>query len=190
MWLPHLLLICFSRDRFTPATLVPSQVPLYLESCNRPLWSAIIRDFPLPIHHTHTATLHQLSIMNALARSCLFCGKRQWHTISRTSSSQTPKTIPEEDCHNKESLVSTVRPYIQEQTPVVLRGAVVRANAVEQWKSWEYLESAVDADTVCHVEVGGNYSQSERCDLRFGDYLAYLRLFEERHGRSRKQSAT
>jgi len=92
--------------------------------------------------------------------------------------------MSEEDCHDKQSLVETIRPYIENQSPVVLRGAVTHASAIGRWKSWDYFETVVDADTTCHVEVGGNYSQSQRADIRFGDYLAYLRFFEERYGRS------
>jgi Cupin-like domain len=98
-------------------------------------------------------------------------------------------TVPmsEEDCHgNKESLVETIRPYVRDRTPVMLRGAALHARAIECWKTWNYFESAVDGDTPCHVEVGGNYAHSQICNIRFGDYLAYLRAFEERYGRSGK----
>jgi lysine-specific demethylase 8 len=109
--------------------------------------------------------------------------------LARKITSQLVSTVPilEEDCRDKTSLVATVRPYIQNQTPVILRGAASRANAganaVECWKTWDHFEATVDGDTPCHVEVGGNYAQSQRCDIRFGDYLSYMRMFEERHGR-------
>jgi lysine-specific demethylase 8 len=90
----------------------------------------------------------------------------------------------EENCHDKQSLVETIRPHVESQTPVVLREAVARAPAMQLWKSWDYLETAVDTKTPCHVEVGGNYAHSQRCDIRFGDYLAYLRFFQEKYGRS------
>lgn len=98
--------------------------------------------------------------------------------------------MPEESCIDSKSLVEIVRPHFENQTPVVLRGAVANARAIQQWKSWDYFETTVDGDTSCHVEVGGNYTQSQRCDIRFGDYLMYLKFFEERHGRSASDSIT
>lgn len=68
--------------------------------------------------------------------------------------------------------------------PVVIRGAVLDASAIQRWKEWDHFENIINTETPCHVEVGGNYAQSQRCDLHFGDYITYLRLFQERHGRS------
>jgi len=80
-------------------------------------------------------------------------------------------------------IANRLDPYFLDQRPVVFRKVYAQVPAIERWKNWDYIENAVDCNSPCHVEVGGNYSQSERCDMRFGDYLAYLRLFEEKYGR-------
>jgi hypothetical protein len=87
-------------------------------------------------------------------------------------------------------LAEIIAPYYQQQTPVVLRGAVANAKAVSEWKSWEYLQSTVNDDASCHVELGGNYSASsaERSDIRFHDFLTYMQLFEEQRGRRAQES--
>lgn len=76
-----------------------------------------------------------------------------------------------------------LRPYFLDQRPVVIRQAMMGAPALQRWKDWGYLEQLVDREAICHVEMGGNYSTSKRVDIRLGDYFAYIRLFEERHGR-------
>lgn len=109
-------------------------------------------------------------------------GMRQ--TRPFTSQAAMSRPMAEKDCHDKRILVEVMRPYVENQTPLVVRGAVADQDAVERWKYWDHLESVVGNETTCHVEVGGNYVQSQRADLQFGDYLAYLRFYEERHGRS------
>lgn len=82
---------------------------------------------------------------------------------------------------------AAVRPYFLSKHPVVVRQAMIAAPAVQNWNDWSYFEQKVDLGAVCHAEIGGgNYSRSsdQRAEIRFGDYLAYLRLFEERYGRS------
>lgn len=82
---------------------------------------------------------------------------------------------------------AAVRPYFLSKHPVVVRQAMIAAPAVQNWNDWSYFEQKVDLGAVCHVEIGGgNYSRSsdQRAEIRLGDYLGYLRLFEERYGRS------
>jgi hypothetical protein len=92
----------------------------------------------------------------------------------------------------QELLAEKIAPYYQQQTPVVLRGAVANAKAVSEWKSWEYLRRTVSDDATCHVELGGNYSasSSERSDIRFQDFLYYMQLFEEQHGRRAQEGVS
>jgi len=82
------------------------------------------------------------------------------------------------------SMTGALEPYYQKKEPAVFRQAVASARAYNNWNDWDYIENIVDINTICHVEVGGNYATSERSDIRFGDYLAYLRFFEEKHGRA------
>ncbi len=103
--------------------------------------------------------------------------------MASQASTQTTR-LAEQECTDKQDLVESMRPFVMNETPVIVRGAVAHYDAVERWKSWDYLESIVDRETTCHVEVGGNYSQSQRADLQFGDYIMYMRFFEENYGRS------
>jgi hypothetical protein len=90
-----------------------------------------------------------------------------------------------DEATTQDIVAEKIAPYYQQQTPVVLRGAVANAKAVSEWKSWDYLQRLVSDDAVCHVELGGNYSASsaERSDIRFQDFLTYMQLFEEQRGR-------
>jgi [histone H3]-dimethyl/trimethyl-L-lysine36 demethylase len=77
-----------------------------------------------------------------------------------------------------------LEPYFLRKQPVVLRGAVSNQSAIQLWKSWDHLEQIVDGNTTVAVEIGGNYASTEKNEIRFGDYISYLRFFEERYGRS------
>ena len=94
--------------------------------------------------------------------------------------------IDETDCLGvtEQLLTEALRDHYERRVPIILRGAVSNQQAILRWKDWDYLEIAADPNTLCHAEVGGNYTESERIDIHFGDYVAYLRLFEERYGRS------
>jgi [protein]-arginine 3-hydroxylase / protease len=87
----------------------------------------------------------------------------------------------------QDDVASIIRPYYQDQRPVVVRGAVKDAPATRLWTTWEYWQQIVAKDEVMvTVEMGGSYGseQSERAEIPFLDYLQYLKMFEERHGRS------
>lgn len=139
---------------------------------------------PFPISHVHAriVAMRAKAISRACSRKSRVGGAlgRQ----ARGVASQETTTLAEKDCTAKHDLAETMRPYVKDEVPVALRGAVAHHDAVERWKSWDHLESIVDRETTCHVEVGGNYSQSQRADLHFGDYIMYMRFFEERYGRS------
>ena len=77
-----------------------------------------------------------------------------------------------------------LEPYFLKKEPVVLRGAVSNQPAIQLWKSWDHLEQQVDGNTTFAVEFGANYSSTEKTEIRFEDYISYLRFFEERYGRS------
>jgi hypothetical protein len=101
----------------------------------------------------------------------------------RSISTQT-KPIDEIQASDGPLLSEALRPYFSSKQPVVVRQAMNGASALQNWKDWSYFEQVVDKDTPCDVELGGNYSKSERSEIRFGDYLAYLEFFQERYGRS------
>jgi len=83
-----------------------------------------------------------------------------------------------------EDLTPILEPFFNEKQPVVLRGAVAHLPAMQLWKSWDHLDQNVDRHTSCAVEIGGSYTSCHTSNISFGDFIAYLRFFEERHGRS------
>ena len=117
------------------------------------------------------------------------------------SSSSEAKEIPECDVSvkNKEGdthlevsalAAELMRPSFDHQTPLVLRNLLSstpkNARALQAFSYWDYWENhAEDNSTLdCHVELGGNYSQSEIADVPLAEFLSYLRYFEARFGRS------
>ncbi len=106
-----------------------------------------------------------------------------------SSSALASTNIQEHDCkhHSHEQITELVRTHFESQTPVLLRHAAQQLPATRNWTSWEYLEETAGFDTPCFAEIGGNYATTSadetRCHIRFGDYISYLRFFEERHGR-------
>ncbi len=122
-------------------------------------------------------------------------------TTRRSSSSSAAFLLPsvqieEHDCakSTQDQMTEIVRPHCQSQTPVLLRHAVQDMPALQTWTSWDYLEQAAGSDTACFAELGGNYATTPaaetRCHIPFGDYISYLRLFEERHGRRPTNAST
>jgi len=96
-----------------------------------------------------------------------------------------------------------MQPHYDDQTPVVLRNLLLHTTTIksvpknagamlELFPHWDYWQLRVPATSDCHVELGGNYSQSQIVDMPFHDYLAYLRVFEDRFGRRKEhqQQAT
>jgi hypothetical protein len=86
---------------------------------------------------------------------------------------------------NQQDIADALRPHYKNQTPVVLRGAIVTAPAIEKWQSLDYLQETVGDDEMGCVEIGGSYGSidADRPEIPFVDYLQYIQLFEERHGR-------
>jgi lysine-specific demethylase 8 len=85
---------------------------------------------------------------------------------------------------SQQDIADALRPHYKNQTPVVLRGAIGTAPAIDSWQSLEYLQETVGDDAM-GVEIGGTYGSvtAERPEIPFGAYIQYLQLFEERHGR-------
>ena len=84
------------------------------------------------------------------------------------------------------SLANAIRPHFETQSPVVLRGAVSKAPAIELWKSLDYWRKTVGHE-VAKVEIGGSYAntdgESATAEIPVEGYLQYLEAFEERHGK-------
>jgi hypothetical protein len=96
------------------------------------------------------------------------------------------------------ALAAIVKPYHENQQPVVVRGVVTEAPATTLWSSWDYWHETTTTmatatgekrngeDPMVAVEIGGSYglNGSERAEIPFSAYLQFLKLFEERHGRN------
>lgn len=80
--------------------------------------------------------------------------------------------------------METFREHYLRQEPVLLRQLAREFPALERWKSLDYLEAAVGPEVTCDCEVGGTYNDSARLTLPFGEYLTYLRLWDETYGSS------
>jgi len=88
----------------------------------------------------------------------------------------------------QQDLAEKLAPHFQSQTPVVFKDftPISKSDAVYCWKSLDYLRLAVGENVMCSVEMGGVYSDPavEKTEICFGDYLDYVRYFEERYGRT------
>ena len=96
----------------------------------------------------------------------------------------------------QENLSNTIRPYYEQQRPVVLRGAISTFPALDKWQSWDYLEATLSSEKSTNqvtgaVEIGGSYgsTNSERAEISVLDYIQYLKFFEEKHGRQGPEDA-
>lgn len=83
---------------------------------------------------------------------------------------------------------NAIRPYFLNQRPVLLKNFYqssfsCNSPALQHWTQREYLLEKVGRDTSCSVEIGGSYSDSSigRPDITFGDFLHYMKLWEERY---------
>jgi hypothetical protein len=97
------------------------------------------------------------------------------------------KLVDKSSSNHQAALADSIRPYFEQQTPVILRGASSssEAPALHRWQNltttWpDYLPP----HQMGGVEIGGSYSSdsTDRAEIPMLDYLQYLRLFEERHG--------
>ncbi len=88
----------------------------------------------------------------------------------------------------QEEVANAVRPYFHRQLPVLLQGlnSISNCRAMESWSSLDYLQSKVGEDTPCFVEVGGSYANSDvqRPEITVGDYILYMKMFQDKYERS------
>ncbi len=108
------------------------------------------------------------------------------HRHSFSSLIFTPIAEVDTGDSSNDDLADIIRPYFEKQTPVVLRGATAKAPAIHRWPNltttWGH---DLSLDQRAAVEIGGSYSstKSDRAEIPIHNYLDYLKLFEERHGR-------
>ena len=82
-------------------------------------------------------------------------------------------------------LADAIRPQFDNKTPMVFRGACQSMPAFQKWSDSSYFPETLPPSETGAVEIGGSYSsgQTDRAEIPIQDYLQYLKLFEERHGR-------
>eukprot|EP00594_Rhizosolenia_setigera_P003083 CAMPEP_0178946906 /NCGR_PEP_ID=MMETSP0789-20121207/4545_1 /TAXON_ID=3005 /ORGANISM="Rhizosolenia setigera, Strain CCMP 1694" /LENGTH=283 /DNA_ID=CAMNT_0020626949 /DNA_START=180 /DNA_END=1031 /DNA_ORIENTATION=+ len=87
--------------------------------------------------------------------------------------------------YTQTDIAHSLREHYGWQAPVVLRGACLNTEAVKKWGDLEYLESKVGEQTICEVEIGSSYNDPDmvKPQIPFGQYLDYIRLFEDKYGR-------
>mmetsp|Transcript_18991 Transcript_18991/g.47040 ORF Transcript_18991/g.47040 Transcript_18991/m.47040 type:complete len:300 (-) Transcript_18991:357-1256(-) len=113
-----------------------------------------------------------------------------WKIQKRCQSSITEVSISGSGSSFNDQLVSELQPNFERQEPLLLRGVVSEAPAIELWTSLEYWQSSVGQE-MAKVEIGGSYAstggsdgESSTAEIPVEGYLQYLKLFEERHGKS------
>ena len=95
---------------------------------------------------------------------------------------------------DQEALADLIRPFFLKQSAVVLRGGAAPFDAINKWSNkqrhnntWDYLQQQLSSSSYMGaVELGGSYSHesSQRAEIPIHDYITYLQMFEERHGRT------
>jgi len=95
---------------------------------------------------------------------------------------------------DQEVLAGLIRPFVLQQSPAVLRGAAAPFDAINKWSNhksqnnpWEYLQQQLSSSSLMGaVELGGSYAHetSQRAEIPIHDYITYLQMFEDRHGRT------
>ena len=85
--------------------------------------------------------------------------------------------------HFQQTLADTVRPYYEQHTPVVLRGAARHVPALRTWPDLHhYLAPKIGPHRLFDIEVGGGYRRRdavEFVEIPFDQYLVYLDLWQE-----------
>lgn len=77
-------------------------------------------------------------------------------------------------------VVNLLRPFHEQQSPVILQDYAKSWPALKQWQDWDYLLARIGEEWHCDVEMGAyNNSQEGRLSIPFGAYLDYLRLYQE-----------
>mmetsp|Transcript_17574 Transcript_17574/g.50271 ORF Transcript_17574/g.50271 Transcript_17574/m.50271 type:complete len:357 (+) Transcript_17574:36-1106(+) len=136
---------------------------------------------------------------DAKSRTGATCAIRRYFASSAATRNQSlPPSVPIEEVSIdlqspciQASIAQALSPYHKSQTPIVLRSVLSKSDAYFCWKSLDYLHAAVGADTPVYVEIGGSYADAavQKPEIAFGDFVEYLRHFEEKYGGGDKGGA-
>lgn len=91
----------------------------------------------------------------------------------------------------QQEIADTLRPYFENQCPVLLKWPNINCDAIRCWKSLDYLRMKVGDDATCMVEIGGSYTHPDvqRPEITFGDYIRYMEIFHEMYGEEGTRSS-
>jgi len=73
-------------------------------------------------------------------------------------------------------LADAIRPYHENQTPVVIQRAYANSIACQKWHDVEYLRRMIGDEKECEVEIGTVYTDAVKSRIPFGQYCDYLNL--------------
>ena len=91
-----------------------------------------------------------------------------------------PRVSVNNDVEDQGTVAHLLRPFHEQQTPVILQDYAKSWPALKQWQDWDYLLARIGEEWHCDVEMGAyNNSQEGRLSIPFGAYLDYLRLYQE-----------
>lgn len=104
-----------------------------------------------------------------------------------------PPTMPHEQQdksieQHQHAIASTLRPFFESQSPLLLKNLLGRCDAIYFWPSLEYWRVAVGEDTPVDVEIGKGYNRGNRVTMMFGEYLNYLALNMELEKKQNEQN--
>jgi len=103
-------------------------------------------------------------------------------TTTRKLTTSEPDIIELDPNHSEQGiqirLADAMRPYHENQTPVVIRRAYMYANSIacQKWHDVEYLRQAIGDEKECEVEIGTLYTDAIKSRIPFGQYCDYLNL--------------
>mmetsp|Transcript_2412 Transcript_2412/g.3523 ORF Transcript_2412/g.3523 Transcript_2412/m.3523 type:complete len:330 (-) Transcript_2412:308-1297(-) len=109
-------------------------------------------------------------------------GKRSrfLNSLSKTGERQPVTETILSSTSSETQIADAIRPGFTLQNPVVVRSSSLSiCDAVKSWSSLDYLTLSVGDNTMCEVEIGAGYNDTDgmRPEIPFGAYIEYLDQF-------------
>ena len=85
---------------------------------------------------------------------------------------------------SRNKMADLLRPYYDQQTPVIVKSYARHWKALKNWQDWDYLRTQVGHEWICDVEMDAYNQNPEesaggRLSIPFESYLDYLTLYRE-----------
>ena len=144
---------------------------------------------PLMLYQKWTRRLKVSFIRRAAFSSNAAINLPQPLTLNEERISNCPHSSQLEE-QLQEQIAQKLLSHYAAQTPVILRSAVSHQKAITSWSDLQYLEDTVGFDIPCEVEIGSSYGSHEgviNSTIAFGDYINYIRLFQEQQQKQKQQ---